>query len=424
MKMRVLKLATIFLAVSTLSLFGAFPAWAKGPGGGGGDGGKPGGETAGNNLSYPVIWAEGVTKALPGNAGMEPILNGEWWYQWGTNGTDPDVTPASCLPDPDEGDNDLNPDGLPLCDDHIIDHVDVELEAGKTPADNPMSLAKAYVQKDPENVWQAGFADWSSNTVHVHWIDWGDNLESVDWYTRSQVRTEVVLFQDLTTPMTEYEMRHVDGWGIDEVHGLAASPGMNPVPNIGDGNRATVYSHCARLTIQKLLVARDDDRLADLVWMSGEGWTEPEDYEFDLINPHIFNGSVHEGGDGPGYYSAEINVKGRIIYGYTWNVRSLHDDTPIAPSTIPTAAGDYRITFSFDEICGTTSLNTFFVDGVTEIMVPLEEEVAAAVLAEESESTEGGATAELDYENNLTYIDVRILERGGGGGSGKGSGKK
>ena len=57
-------------------------------------------------------------------------------------------------------------------------------------------------------------------------------------------------------------------------------------------------------------------------------------------------------------------------------------------------------------------------------MVPLEEEVAAAVLAEESESTEGGATAELDYENNLTYIDVRILERGGGGGSGKGSGKK
>jgi hypothetical protein len=27
--------------------------------------GKPGGETAGNNLSFPVIWAEGVGKCFP-----------------------------------------------------------------------------------------------------------------------------------------------------------------------------------------------------------------------------------------------------------------------------------------------------------------------------------------------------------------------
>ena len=370
----------LMLAVASVSVVGAK--------------GKPPSE-AGNNLSYPVIWAEGVEKVLPGTAGMIPALNGVWWYQWGTNGSDPDVTPASCAPDPQN--NIFCDDGDPL-------QYDEHLVPGIPAATNPLPLAKAYLQKDTNNVWQAGSADWSTAPVNVHWIDWGDNLESVDWYTRSQVRTEVVLFQDLDTPMLEYQMRHTSGWGIDEVHGLAATLADEPL--LGEGNRATIYSHCARLTIQKLLVDREEQKLADLEWVPGEGWTEPEGYEDDLINPHIFNGSVHEGGDGPGYYSAEINVKGRIIYGYTWNVRKLND-----------GAGDYRITFSFDETCGTASLNTFFEEGTTHIMVPIEEELAIAA-AEEGEEPGGGATAELRTDLNLTYIDVRIIERSGGGGGG------
>ena len=380
--------------------------------GGGGGGGKPGGETAGNNLSYPVLWAEGVQKVLPGTAGMTPILQGTWWYQWGTNGVDPDVTPASCAPDPD--DNAFCDDGIPL-------QYNEALVPGVPPADNPLPLAKAYLQKDGNNVWQAGSADVSVAPLNVHLIDWGDNLESVDWYTRSQVRTEVVLFQDLDAPMTEYEMRHTSGWGIDEVHGMAASLDEPPVANATDGYRATVYSNCARLTIQLLLVDRNDQRLMDLEWVPGEGWTEPEGYDVDLINPHIFNGSVHEGGDGPGYYSAEINVKGRIIYGYTWSVRKLHDN-----ALDESGAGDYRITYSFDQSCGTVDLNTFF-DGNTQIMVPLEEDIVAAA-AEEGEEPGGGAVgvlvpAELDafgnlVGGNLTYMDVRILARGGGGGGG------
>ena len=276
---------------------------------------------------------------------------------------------------------------------------------------------RAYLQKDAFNCWTAGRASVTDTPLGVHWIDWGDNLESVDWYTRSQVRTEVVLFQDVE-PMLEYEMRHTSGWGIDEVHGMAATDADPPVEILGPGTRATVYSQCARLTIQKLLVDRDDDRLADLIWVPGEGWAEPEEYPDSLINPHIFNGSVHEGGDGPGYYSAEVNVKGRIIYGYTWNVRRLND-----------GAGDYRITFSLDGTfegspCGTaTTLNTFFVDGVTEIMVPLEEELVAAAAEEGDDggSDTGGAVGVLRTDLNLTYIDVRILERGGGG---KGGGRQ
>jgi len=379
-------------------------------------GNKPGGEVAGNNLSYPVVWAEGVTKTLPGTPGAPPFLEGEWWYQWGSNGIDPNVTPASCVPDPDAGDGALNPDGLLLCDDGIPLSVDVGLVAGTPPADDPLPLAKAFLQKDPLNLWQA--ESWPvgvrpGGPVNIDLLDWGDNLESVDWYTKSQVRTEVVLFEDalagdadgMPWPMTEYEMRHTSGWGIDEVHGMATD--LDGVALEGPGTRSTVYSHCARLTIQKLLTERDDAALADLVWVPGEGWTEPEGYEDDLINPHIFNGSVHEGGDGPGYYSAEINVKGRIIYGYTWNVRRLNE-----------GAGDYRLTFSFDEVCGPTTLNTYFVDGITEIIVPVEEE--EVVIAAEEGGDTGGGTPVLRTDLNLTYIDIRILERGGGGGGGGG----
>ena len=369
---------------------------------------KPGGETAGNNLSYPVIWAEGIGKTLPGTAGMTPETNGEWWYWWGTTGTDPDIVPLSCLPDPD--DQGRCNDGLPG------QATGPEPEAG---------WVKAYIQKDLDNVWQAGSADWSAAPITVDWIDWGDNLESVDWYTKSMVRTEVVLYQDQIIPMLEYQMRHVDGWGINEVHGLAVEQVGTVM--LGTGSQATVYSPCARLTIQKLLVSRDDPAsglpnplLESLVWDPvAKVWTG-----VGLVNPPIFNKAVHEGGDGPGYYSAEINVKGKVIYGYTWSVRKLNDFTENGGD----ADGDYRVTFSFDESCGpNVYLNTFFNpasegDPGTQLMVPLEEEVVT-VLAEDEGGDTGGASAVIDYTNNLTYIDVRILQRtGGGGGNGGGNG--
>ncbi len=344
------------------------------------------GETAGNNLSFPVIWSEGVEKILPGTPGMDPILTGGWWYWWGTEGTDPNITPLSCAPDPDN--EALCDDGLP----------------GQTTGDAPgEGWVKAYLQKDARNTWQASAFD-AAGPLDVHWIDWGDNLESVDWYTRSQVRTEVVLFQDLATPMLEYEMRHVSGWGITEVHGLAATQAS--VPMLGPGDQATVFSPCARLTIQKLLVDREDMPAGALEWVPGEGWTETNPLGQELVNPPIFNGAVYEAQDGKGYYNAEINVKGRIIYGYTWNVRKLNDK--IVNGGEP--AGDYRTTFSFDQSCDTAELNTFFTQGITQIITPEEELFVPGTEASDG----GGGVPVLDFGNNLTYIDVRILERSGG----------
>lgn len=357
-------------------------------------GGRAKPEGAGNNLSYPVIWAEGVPKVLRGAPGMAPQLNGVFWYWWGTAA---DGTPLSCQ---------SNPVDTTVCLDNTI------------PPDNAV---KAYPQKDEYNIWQAGSADGSSARIVPEWLDWGDNLESVDWYTRSMVRTEVVLIKDVVPPMLEYTMRHLSGWGATELWGLSTL--ADGTAETASGAQATVYSPCARLTLQKLYVTRDDSRLAHLVWVPGEGWKEPlEDpdnpgntYPYDLINDKpLFNSAVHEAKDGPGYYSAEINVKGKIIYGYTWNVRRLNE-----------GAGDYRATFSFDAACPDTNtpLNTFFTselgEPVTQILVPVEEvEVVDAALSRDATQDEGGDTGGgmpiIDYDNNLTYIDIRILQRGGG----------
>jgi hypothetical protein len=346
-------------------------------------------ESAGNNLSYPVVWSDGVSKILRGYPDMEPMLEGEWWYCWGPEAAEPSDIALSCMPDPD---NEL------YCDNGISGQFDENLLPGE-------DWIKAYIQKDEDNEWQAENVDWSSSPVYVDYIDWGDNLESVDWYARSKVRTEVVLYKTLETPLLEYQMRHVSGWGITEVHGLVVDTSNIAVE--GSGMQATIYSDCARLTIQKLLVDREDPNLGNLVWVQNEGWTEDSLFEGELVNLPIFNLPVYEGGDGPGYYAAEINVKGKVIYGYTWNVKKLNDKIVNGGEI----EGCYRITFSFDKN-GTTQLNTFFDENYTQILMPVEEEITT-----ESSDGEinGGATPVIDFNQNITYIDVLILEKSGGG---------
>jgi hypothetical protein len=92
-------------------------------------------------------------------------------------------------------------------------------------------------------------------------------------------------------------------------------------------------------------------------------------------------------------------------------------------SEIEDAPGDYRLTFSLANVGPGRELNTFFTDA-TVIDVPVEEPVEGV------SPIEGGGGGTPDHsggvgtilpEHNLTYIDVRILPRGGGGGGGKDS---
>lgn len=308
-------------------------------------------EDSGNCLSFPVIWSDGVAKTLRGTFGEETFEG-------------PSITADDPLtPEPD--------------------------------------LVPWYLQGDPNNIWQAESRDQLPlGALEVSRIDWGDNLEAKAWYEGSVVRTELVMFQDLPPgeEMVGYQMLKLnDASGLSEVWGTNGAQYFS--------TQATVYSACARLTIQKLSVARDDPELS-LTWnpVSGE-------WEGDIAAT-VFNGGVWEGGDGPGYYSAELNVQGKCIYGYNWYV-----------SAIPSAPGDYRITFSMSGSDAGRDLNTFLTSS-TVIDVPVEE-VIEAILEEEGDSGEPdhlGGIAAIVPEFNLTYIDVRILESHGSGGGGNGPG--
>lgn len=377
---------------------------------------KPTGDTesAGNNLSFPVIWSDFSTKALNGNMGEPPTTAGEWWYVWGEDPIDPQGEVLSCKPSL------INQD---VCED------------GNSPGDGVSAVYKAYVQKDADNVWQATnlapgeeyYTDgpiYPAGPVNVDLVNWGDNLESIDWSINSRVRTEVVLYENLDIAATEFPMRHVNSWGIDEVHGLQIDQETGePAAIEGLGTQATVFSPNARFTIQKLNIESLDEVAGDVLeWEPASGWTDDN----NLVNLPIFNMAVWQASDGPGYYNAEVNVKGKVIYGYTWNVRKMND-----------GIGYYRLTFSFDNQLG---LNTFF-DSDTEILLPIEEEV----VLESDDSGEGdrGGIAvmyPLDDGTYLTYMDILIIDRDkgqggnsgnsgggnsgqGGGNSGKGKGK-
>jgi hypothetical protein len=418
MKISTKVLGLIVLITAITLVVSSLPAFAGGEGNGEGNqnqGEGGGGSTSGNCLSYPVIWAEGVTKVLRGEY---EVVNttGVWWYWWGTNSTG---APLSCLPDPQN---------TTLCDDE--DNItatgplpgpepvpEVTLLSDEEPTEPDVQpLRKVWVQQDPHNDWLAGSADWSATPVYIDWLDWGDSIESVDWTVNSKVRCEMVLSKDLdpSDPMLQYYMYHVNGWGITEMWGISREvmselevDGIevfdfdNGDPMLDTGSRATVYTPCARLTIQKLLVDRDDPALDTLVWVPAEGWTGD-----GLINSSIFNAAVHEAtGEGVGEFPAEINVKGKIMYGYTWSVRDLND------LALGTEAGDYRLTFSLDSTCGVdVSQNTFFEEGVTDfienntVIVPVSEELSVT----EGENPVTGATAVLDVDKDLTYIDIRI----------------
>jgi len=363
--LKIMLFATIMFFLSNENIY------AQGNGGGGG-------ETAGNNLSFPVIFADGGTKALPGT--MESYsLNGEWWYVWGEDPVDPQGTIFSCKP------SESNPG---------------KCENGSDPGDGISQVFKAYIQKDINNVWQAyntSVAD--GETLIIDWVDWGDNLESLAWGINSKVRTELVLLKDLDEPVTQYAMRHVDGWGTDEVHGLQAQ--MNNQPVMGEGTQATVYSPKIRFIVQKLNYTRESIPASRLTWdPEMKKWKEtlPE-YE-DIINDPIFNQAAFEAGTGSGYFSAEINVKGKIMYGYTWDVSSINE-----------GEGHYRLTYSFDEGDGVSGRAIF--DATTQIVLPIEEEPATMVnTATVLEEPSDGGVAILVPAHNLTYMDILIGEPG------------
>ena len=332
---RMATMLTAFAAAAALSL--PVSAMAAGPGGGGGGGGgKPGGETAGNNLSFPVEWSEvGRLLTLPG---VEEAASVGGVVAAGTYTMD-DLT--ECL---------------------------------------------GAVQKDVLNTWQAENELIPGTTVAR--IDWGDNLESKDWRVGQVVRVETGLYGDVDPSMTRFEMCYITGSGTSEVWGLRVIDSVTAIPRYtpvtSESTEAMVYTAGARMTIQRI------DPEKTLTWDSvthawiGEG----------AVAVPVFNKATHEKvADGPGSYGAELNVQGKVVYGYVWTTRGL-------------PAGEYRLTFSLDQLPTFASGTSF--DALTTILESLEAEVVA-------EEETGGNVPVVDVTNQLTYIDVALTTGGGGG---------
>lgn len=167
------------------------------------------------------------------------------------------------------------------------------------------------VYRNPSiNEWQAQSADGSTwGEVPVE-LDWADNMTRQTWTDKSKVRVEVVLFHTLASPLLGYNMYSLGGTQLDEVFVTNTTTYA--------ATTATVYSNVARLKVEKL-----DARLGTPILTV---------YDSPCYEKYFIDGPVDA-------YSAEVNMGGKCIYGFNWDVR-----------TVETAdkTGWYRLTFSLD----------------------------------------------------------------------------
>ncbi len=164
-----------------------------------------------------------------------------------------------------------------------------------------------YAQKIEGNTWQAGLEPALLGTfVAVTYIDWGDNIESVNPKVNRPFRLEVTLYQDLTDSMTGYTMAVLaNPSSPDEVQGT------NGVTY--HSNYATVASQAWAFVVQ---------RCGDTIGDTAGTW----------------NGILWGGCSAPATVASglELNVAGKTVFGGSeggWK---------------PTTAGWYRITFHND----------------------------------------------------------------------------
>jgi len=317
----------IVIAIIVVIAF-AMPALAKKGGGGGGGGGHT--ETATNNLSFPVIAADGASPAV--------------------------VVPAFTVP-------------------YTGPYTGLTAEEIAALAAN----GPWFAQKTTGNKWNAQFEVAAPTAaVGVYGVDWGDNIESVSPAVGRPYRLETALFADRTqSPMTGYTMAMLaNPSSPDEVQGTNTTT----YPSY----YATITSPKPGLRIQNITGIATDTlswNAATNLWISSAATIPQTTISF----------------------APELNVAGKYIFGASqggWK---------------PKAMGTYRITFYIPTglsgsqimMASATTLGNL-VDGAWVPSVP------GVVVEEEGEG--GVATPILDVPNNLTYVDVQVIGKGGGGG--------
>lgn len=332
----------------------------------------------GNNLSVPVIFAEGYN--IVGGDVSDPAIGSGFRSSELVDNFDALDTYAA----------------IPFL--GVLDPV-TGLPLGLDLAGNPLLSNWFYAQKT-EATWQAEWVDAtdpeaSMTTVDVTRLDWGDSLLSKAWTTRSKIRLEVRLYRDNHLPsgnvpdgLTGYGMNHLSGSGIDEVWGAAdasdfGAPEASGNPFIVTPAETTVYSNCARLSLYRI---------------SGLGGIVL-DYDGDPDNgteTPVFSMPVAAkyGTDGPGLFGAEVNVGGYAIYGYTLDAKALK-----------LAAGFYRVVFSLDPTATwgdniTVTRNTLItgLDGADSIR-------------DGTTESEWPFRSEMNDDGTASWVDIEIKQK-------------
>lgn len=278
---------------SLLNPDAAFAVSADKYGGGGGGGGGGGDEGLGNNLSWPVIFADG--KGLGGQV----IASATDFANTGLRPTTAETAAYAAL-----------------------------TAAGAVPFWYAGNVAEAYTPYDvfwqkTANTWQAQWASRTGPANTTVTVNWGDNLNSVNFSTTSVIRVEHVLDAADGTLLKGYPMDVVvNPSSPSEEQGIFADGQQTATVDL----TPTVFTDRARLTLQKL---------------SGPGGT----VTYTFLDKAVWESF---GVDGPGGYSAEINVGGKVLYGYVWFMKKVVMPGGIAKD------GWWRITFSLDAGSGAT----------------------------------------------------------------------
>jgi len=318
--------------------------------------GPPVTEAGSNNLSFPVIWSDGVAptdfQALTTGWTFAPVLD-PLTDCVGEDGTQLDDSGAV-------------PDSY-LC---YFGRKNTGLDEVTGVPTLVGDSAVWLLQERAANKWQMFHAAAQGPFV-VSAVDFGDLLESASLKQR-QIRTEVALFLDATdhaefggyvaadwagscvfgatpdncfgalnmsgaVPFTDQSINEVQGTDYP-IDGTLLDPTTVKSAVTTDGTvvpvHATVYPRCSRLLIQRITGVP--------AWNPTAGtWSGGDDPAVNLAASND-------------QYTAEINAGGSMIFGYNWKTKGI-------------VAGTYRLTFVIDGPSKCTASKTVF-DATTRLV--------------------------------------------------------
>jgi hypothetical protein len=217
-------------------------------------------ETLGNNLSMPVVFAEGY-----GLTGMPTQPYNTYPTTTEDDGLRP-RTDAETLPFTEAGDPDPY---LDAADAYELDGI-------------------TYYMQQGASTWKAFTKDGAANKKVASLVYFGDNLTGHQWTTRAKIiHLEMGLQRELAEAALTYPMTSLYGEKMDEMFGTTGE--------FTTGTAAKVYTPMGRLVIQKL--NKDHEPIGK------------------LFSQAIYQGY---GVDGEGRFATEVTRAGTLSYAYNW----------------------------------------------------------------------------------------------------------